>query len=63
MLYCDLCADEGFSIPIPKTIFKRKGPCELCKAEEDCNGIPSKEVIGWPAQGKGTRWMRALVNL
>jgi len=34
VFYCDYCAEKAFAVPIPTTIFKVKGNCDVCGEEE-----------------------------
>ena len=41
MLYCNDCADErGW----PKTMFKSRGACEICRKVTACNELPSNQL-------------------
>lgn len=41
MFYCMLCAEDS---DYPETLFKSRGPCELCGMVALCNDLPSSRL-------------------
>lgn len=41
MFYCDPCAKKN---DWPETLFRSRGPCEVCGKVASCNDLPSKSL-------------------
>lgn len=41
MFYCMACAEKN---DYPETLFKSRGPCELCGSVAPCNDLPTRRL-------------------